>query len=86
MSSTYRRICLSHKPPLILDEEVAINVPPEQPSNHPECEIALGRWSGALIDLWLPRGDLLTPINGWQDVSWMRRFPNLAAMIMNREI
>lgn len=84
MSSTYRPICLSHAPPLVIDIEVTAQVPPLQPEGHPDCIIALGRWSGALVAVWLPirRSDGNEWREGdWFDVSWCYRFPQLLDML-----
>lgn len=74
MSSVYKRICLSHNPPLVLDEEVARAVPPAQPEGHPDCVIGLGQYSYPLVAIWLP---LPSPINGapgqWLDAAWLLR-------------
>lgn len=81
MSSVYRRICLSHEPPLELDEEVAASVPPLQPKDHPNCQIALGRYSYPLIEVWLPIPAFDKEgrhTGSWYDVSWLRHFPALA--------
>jgi hypothetical protein len=94
MSSNYRRICLSHDPPLMIDEDVERCVPPAQPLGHPDCKIALGRWSGGLVELWLPIpysrraqpgevGDPLVHLPGdWYDVSWLHRAKPLARLII----
>lgn len=78
MSSSYSRICLSHGPPLILDEDYPPTTwepsRPVQPDEHPHCVIGVGRWSGALISLWLPTPytDKDGPHPGqWYDVSWI---------------
>jgi hypothetical protein len=83
VSSTYRRICLSHNPPLELDEECAATVPPEQPMDHPNCKIALGRYSYPLIEVWLPTPyyDGQSHAGRWYDTSWMRAFAPLARWI-----
>jgi len=85
MSSSYRRICLSHDPPLILDEDIERCVPPAQPRGHPNCKIALGRWGGGLIELWLPipHSD---PQAYCYDVSWLHHASPLARLIIETEI
>ncbi len=77
MSSTYRRICLSHQPPLVLDEDYSPagdRVPPIQPDEHINCKLGIGRWSGGLIEVWLPLPMYTAehgPVPGrWFDVSY----------------
>jgi hypothetical protein len=84
VSSTYKRICLSHDPPLVLDEEVPNMVPPEQPAGHPNCAIALGRYSYPLIEIWLPISYYDKDGNHegkWYDVSWVGRVPAVLELL-----
>lgn len=81
MSSTYSRICLSHAPALELDDsDASFEVPPLPHRAHPDCKIGLGRFSGGLVDIWLPIR--YCDKDGWHegrwyDVSWMSHFPKL---------
>jgi hypothetical protein len=98
MSNTYRRICLSHEPPLWIDEDdYEVVEPPEQPPDHPDCVIGIGRYSGGLAEIWLPikystvdreaPGKPWTHHPGkWYDVSWLNhgRFPALARHLAGR--
>jgi len=77
MSSVYRRICLSHTPPLELDEEVSSTVPPETHPEHPHCTIALGRYSYPLVEVWLPDPNFDKdghPHGRWYDPRWIRQY------------
>lgn len=79
MSSTYRRICLNHNPPLVLEEDLFQHrITGElRHEAHPGCSMAVGRYSAALIEVWLPdRGE-------WVDVAWVLRFPDLARAIVD---
>lgn len=87
MSSSYRRICLNHNPPLRIDwdGEHFPTVPPVPHEDHVNCRTALGRYSYPLTEIWLP-----TPYQDrdgkhagrWYDVSWMRDFPEVARAIV----
>lgn len=84
MSSTYRRVCLSHKPPLWIDEECGGKVPPDQPPGHPECEVGLGRFSYPPVEMWLPifyRDSDGEHPGSWYNVTWIMRFPALARLL-----
>lgn len=95
MSNTYRRICLSHQPPLVIDENYQggpagdDGPAPTRPPGHPECTIGVGRWSGGLVAIWLPhtivpRGRPHETYEGrWYDVGWLHRYPGLADNIIS---
>lgn len=82
MSSTYRRICLNHKPPLVLpDDEFRDRITGDLPhEDHQECKMAAGRYSYPIIEVWLPDR------KEWVDVDWMRRFPDLARAILDGKV
>jgi hypothetical protein len=88
MSSSYRRICLAHEPPLVIDDTTCTDtVPPVQHVDHPDCPTGLARWSGGLIELWLPIVHYYPGPDGkepgrWYDVGWMSRYPRLAARVL----
>lgn len=88
MSSTYRRLCLSHSPPLWIDEEYERSVPPERPPGHPGCVIGLGRFSYPPVEVWLPVPyyDAEGHHAGqWYDVAWIMQFPELARLLAASE-
>lgn len=84
MSSTYHPICLSHEPPIVL-YDIETNMRPDTPKmltppEHADCKIGVGRWSGGLIEIWLPirYGTKVGWHEGeWFDVSWIGRFPGV---------
>lgn len=91
MSSEYARICLSHNPPLVIDEDwragaQMLDAPPPPPG-HPNCKIGVGRWSGALIELWLPTpyydkdGD---HAGEWYGVRWLISLPQVLDLLAER--
>ena len=93
MSSSYRRVCLTHEPPLWLrEDDYHPSEPPEQPEGHEGCVIGIGRWSGGLVEVWLPAPwseiDRKAPgqpwvhhAGRWYDITWLDRFPKLAAQL-----
>lgn len=76
MSSVYRVICASHFPALVSEGELSR---PEAVARvadregHPDCDLLIGRWSGALIEIACP-GDLSTCHHSieWVDDGWVR--------------
>lgn len=78
MSSTYRVLCLSHDPAIALDIEwatpeaaLAALADPGAAAEHPNCDLVVGRWSGALVEVCCPSGRChLRPI--WVDKVWLR--------------
>jgi hypothetical protein len=76
MSSTYRSICASHVPALVSEHELgrqeALAGLPER-EGHPDCDLLIGRWSGALIEIACP-GDLASCRHSieWVDDGWLR--------------
>lgn len=79
MSSTYRRICLSHNPPLVIHEDEF-----QQPvtgelrhEDHRDCLVGVARWSASIIEFWLPHD------GKWVDVAWIYRYPELARALMD---
>jgi hypothetical protein len=87
VSSSYRRVCLAHDPPLVIDDITCTDtVPPVQHVDHPDCPTGLARYSGGLIELWLPIVRLRAPdgteAGRWYDVGWLRRYPRLAERVL----
>lgn len=81
MSSTYKRICLSHNPPLILDDHFNGPITGEvRHEDHPECLMGVGRFSYPIIEFWDPN------LGRWVDVTWARRFPRLAQAIAGGQL
>lgn len=88
MSSTYRLLCLAHDPALIIDREwnrpddataAAQNIATTAPE-HAKCDLLIGRWSGALIEVGCPpRADGRATHHQswhrntiWTETSWLR--------------
>lgn len=85
MSSTYRAICLSHDPAIVLEdaeyhgshgrewaEEADLS---ETVSGHEHCDLAVGRWSGALVELGCPERshqNLRHRGARWLDAEWLQ--------------
>jgi hypothetical protein len=92
VSSTYRVICFGHTTPLILDDTESSDVgtalakaeTPRAKRHHPDCDLLIGRWSGALIALGCPpmpapfARQLAMPCRSshssveWIDDEWLR--------------
>ncbi|MFF6829611.1 hypothetical protein [Streptomyces longwoodensis] len=82
MSSTYRILCLSHDPALTRgefhtpgDAETAIA---NGYDTHPGCDLVIGRWSGALVEVGCPASSdqpaTLSCHHGntiWADKTWL---------------
>ncbi|HEY3259608.1 MAG TPA: hypothetical protein VGJ95_04955 [Pseudonocardiaceae bacterium] len=56
MSSDYNALCLSHDPAIVMNSderswEAALD---RARPYHPRCDLLIGRWSGALIELCCP--------------------------------
>ena len=77
MSSTYRTICVSHTPALVSDVELDGELGRRgiaEREGHPDCDLVIGRWSGALIEVGCP-GDMPTCHHApgqWVDDAWLR--------------
>ena len=84
MSSDYEGICLDHDPPIVTwgDYRTAEQAITEarRPGSHPHCDLLVGRWSGALIEIGCPGQTWQDkrPHPGWHrdtkwvDVQWLR--------------
>lgn len=77
MSSSYRRICLNHTPPLVIDKWGESHPPQGDltPEGHEGCKIAVGRYSTPIIEVWLS--------GTWYDVAWIRQYPEVARAILD---
>jgi hypothetical protein len=83
VSSTYKPICLSHTPPLVIDEELSQRPDPlalKKPTGHGGCDIAIGRFSYPIIEVWLPDREEAI------DVAWIRKYPALAKAIIEETL
>lgn len=87
MSSTYRILCLSHNPAIVIDRErdspngaIAVAADPrslEAVADHAECDLLVGRYSYPLIELACPPRDISTAWckhrrEVWIDIEWIR--------------
>jgi|SRR5688500_1675664 len=85
MSSTYRPICMSHEPGLVIDTnwqdlrllEAALVDPANTPelAAHVGCDLLGGRYSYPLIEVYCPprRDNVAHHTNGhWIDAHWLR--------------
>lgn len=59
MSSTYRPVCLNHDPALVTSGEwsgldQALTAVAAGVEDHADCDLVIGRWSGALISITCP--------------------------------
>lgn len=85
MSSTYRPLCLSHDPALVLDDEWQsgndgrvemadiLNLGKEYPlEGHETCELVGGRFSYPLIEVYCPAGCRWHGSGEWVRVEWLR--------------
>lgn len=80
MSSDFHLICASHNPAIVLDEYASLGAFTEDLAaasrNHPHCDLLVGRWSGALIEIGcLPSSAGPAPrtshCNWHRDVHWI---------------
>lgn len=85
MSSSYRPICLSHDPGLVIDREIRRDAVDSFNSRdglegHGSCDIVIGRWSGGLVELACPGMQLPGPTGcthrhssiEWIEADWLR--------------
>lgn len=84
MSSTYYAICLSHDPALIPGTELSYSEANSLADrsllhDHQNCDIAVGRWSGALVEVGCLGAQLPGPTGckahhgraEWTDKKWL---------------
>lgn len=84
MSSTYRILCLSHDPAIVLEEpefhsgaaghagaEAAVAAGID---GHTDCDLLIGRYSSPLIEVGCPRHGDTPHLHGanWLDIDWLR--------------
>lgn len=103
MSSIYRLICMNHDPALVLDDidfgsadsvllalTVAEGPVIEMIERHAKCDLVVGRWSGALIEVACPginvpashrgaHGKAYGLTDNWTDVGWLQLLGRLHA-------
>lgn len=86
VSSTYRIICLSHDPALVVEEPEWQGMPDALAGlaaglpGHPSCELLVGRFSYPLVEVCCPRQHSNGPLHRgfhphsdeWVDASWLR--------------
>lgn len=88
MSSTYRVLCLSHDPALVVGDYTSYQSPEEAEDavrdgidGHSGCDLLIGRYSYPLIEVGCPPSHRERPgryrcsIHGnteWVDVAWLR--------------
>lgn len=79
MSSTYRLLCLSHDPAICAGPEFGSNSAEDELNRaaetpHADCDLLIGRWSGALVEIGCPPRHASTMHNRieWVDVRWLR--------------
>lgn len=81
MSSSYRAICLSHTPALVVEEpewqtmDVALAGFAAGVPGHSSCDLLLGRYSYPLVEVCCPRGHgggIHHHSDRWVDASWLR--------------
>lgn len=76
MSSDYNALCLSHDPAIVLEtDERTLDAAIERARiSHPRCDLLVGRWSGALIEVCCPGMPVEQdhkPHTGWhRDPVW----------------
>jgi hypothetical protein len=89
VSSTYRILCLSHDPAITVNDpgynraEDAERAIRERPTDHEHCDLVIGRYSAAFVELGCPtsrgqpehlRPSLLRCYHGgtkWTDMDWL---------------
>lgn len=91
MSSTYRLICLSHDPCLVLGTEwqsandghnasegaLMSREGSDEIETHADCDAVIGRWSGGLIQVgYMPYTDVR-----WIDAEWLRALALVAESV-----
>lgn len=85
MSSTYYAYCLSHDPALTIGPELTLAEAKALDDRdglpgHEQCDIAIGRWSGALVEVACLGRQLPGPTGckghhariDWADRDWLR--------------
>lgn len=87
MSSDYRVLCMSHDPAIVIDHEwpeaaaaiaaVRDRIPGEPLADHMHCDLLVGRYSAALVEVCCPGGEhaegrIRMHVNArWIDVDWL---------------
>lgn len=85
MSSTYRILCMSHDPATLHGdyhsaEDAAADIAAGV-YGHPHCDLMIGRWSGAFVELGCPGSHRPRPgqracwghrSTEWADAAWLR--------------
>jgi hypothetical protein len=82
MSSTYRILCLSHDPALVLEQEYSSGRGGREAveaavlagvKDHEGCDLLLGRFSYPLIEVGCPKGPSCTHRGAvWLDTEWLQ--------------
>lgn len=87
MSSTYRLICMSHDPALVIYDnewnnpglaaDAAVERFVSPADRHQHCRLMIGRWSGGLFEVGCVRnskhpGVYHPTTDEWVDLAWLR--------------
>lgn len=91
MSSYYDAICLSHDPAIVMGhDESSWDAAIERGRlEHPRCDLLVGRWSGALVEVCCPDMPVESdrkPHTGWhrEPIVADARLLHIAAVVVQR--